>query len=448
MITRKIQLYPVGDEKEVDRVYTYLRDSIKSQNKAMNQYMSNLYVEELLNASKEDRKELNALYTRIPTSKKGSAYSLDLEFQKGQMLGYITRTIDSDFKKSLKDGLMYGKVSLPVYSNSNPLLVHVNYCNLRSKVQKQTGTNTGIYHNYESHQEFLSHLYKTDIEIYLQFANNILFKLNLGDSIRKSHEIRSVIQKIFEEEYTIHGSQIQLKKRKTGKGEDIFLLLSIETPVVKHELDENIVVGVDLGVANPAVCAVNINGNYKFLGDGETFLHYKQKSKAERRRLQRALKYTNGGHGRTKKLKALDRLKERESNFTTTYSHKLSKAIVDFAIEQHAKYINLEDLTGIDDKDGKKLLDCWKYYELQQFIIYKAAHHGIIVRFINPKYTSQTCSKCGNHTEGQRDGHSFTCKACGEKLDADLNAARNIAMSTNFVERGKKKKKKNKNDNK
>ena len=36
ILTRKIQLFPVGDKEEIDRVYKYLRDGIFNQNKAMN----------------------------------------------------------------------------------------------------------------------------------------------------------------------------------------------------------------------------------------------------------------------------------------------------------------------------------------------------------------------------------------------------------------------------
>ena len=36
ILTRKIQLIPVGDKEEINRVYSYLRDGIFNQNRAMN----------------------------------------------------------------------------------------------------------------------------------------------------------------------------------------------------------------------------------------------------------------------------------------------------------------------------------------------------------------------------------------------------------------------------
>lgn len=72
IITRKIQLRVIGDKEEINRVYDYLRNGIKSQNKAMNQYMSALYTTYMMGITKEDRKELNQLFSRVSTSKKAA----------------------------------------------------------------------------------------------------------------------------------------------------------------------------------------------------------------------------------------------------------------------------------------------------------------------------------------------------------------------------------------
>ena len=54
----------------------------------------------------------------------------------------------------------------------------------------------------------------------------------------------------------------------------------------------------------------------------------------------------------------------------------------------------------------------------------KAEGAGLYVVYINPAYTSQTCSVCGEL--GKREKHRFSCQ-CGTRLHADSNAARNIA---------------------
>ena len=421
ILTRKIQLFPVGDKEEIDRVYRYLRDGIFNQNKAMNQYISGLYVATIEDISKEDRKELNNLYGRISTSKKGSAYSKEIEFSKGlPTTSSLGQAVRQDFSKACKDGLLYGKISLPTYKKDNPLLVHVDYMRLRSTNPHR---DNGIYHNYKSHTEFLEKLYSRELEIFIKFANNITFKMTLG-SPHKSHALRSELQQIFEENYKVCGSSIQIDGKK------IILNMSMDIPNQELELDENTVVGVDLGVAIPAVCGLN-NNNYirQSIGSKDDFLRIRTQLQAQRRRLQKSLSITSSGHGRKKKLKPLERLSDRERNFVKTYNHYVSKNVVDFAVKNKAKYINVEDLISFDS--SQFILRNWSYYELQQFITYKAAKYGIEVRKINPCYTSQVCSCCGHFEEGQRiDQSHFKCKSCGAELNADFNASRNIAKST------------------
>ncbi len=52
---------------------------------------------------------------------------------------------------------------------------------------------------------------------------------------------------------------------------------------------------------------------------------------------------------------------------------------------------------------------------------------GIEVVEVNPAYTSQTCSSCGYvDARNRKDANSFECKACGKKINAQVNGAVNI----------------------
>ena len=53
----------------------------------------------------------------------------------------------------------------------------------------------------------------------------------------------------------------------------------------------------------------------------------------QRKKIQKLLSGTPGGHGRKKKLKGLTKLANRERNFVKTYNHYVSKNVVDFAIK-------------------------------------------------------------------------------------------------------------------
>lgn len=58
----------------------------------------------------------------------------------------------------------------------------------------------------------------------------------------------------------------------------------------------------------------------------------------------------------------------------------------------------------------------------------KAEAIGKNIIKVDPRYTSQKCSRCGHIHKGNRKGHSFRCLKCGFQIHADLNAARNIAF--------------------
>ena len=424
MITvRKIILYPIGDKKEVERAYDWLKEGMIAQNKAMNEYMTGLYCAMVMDASKDDRKELDCLYSRISTSKKGSAYSVDnIIFPKGFPCGAMKNKVTTDFKIAMKKGLGYGVISLPTYKKTNPLYIPKEYANK-------------LYHNYESIEDFNKHLYNKDFEMFLKFADSITFKIVFGNP-HKSMELRSIFSKIVEGVYDIGGSSIGINKNK------IILNLTIKMPDKKNVIIGDTVCGVDVGMAIPAVCGLN-NDEYarEYIGSFDDLTRMRTKMQAQYKRMQKSVKYAKGGHGRTRKVKPLDNFKERERNYVQTYNHTVSKRVVDFALRNGARYINLEDLSQFANKkrNNQFVLRNWSYGELQQMIAYKADRAGIIVRRVNPAYTSQTCACCGHYEEGQRINQSKficknpDCKMFGVEVNADFNAGKTISKSTDII---------------
>jgi transposase len=94
----------------------------------------------------------------------------------------------------------------------------------------------------------------------------------------------------------------------------------------------------------------------------------------------------------------------------------------------------LEDLTGIRRatekirKEDRYTMVSWAFYDLRQKIEYKALKHRAKVITVNPKYTSQTCPKCG-HTEKvnrNKQTHTFCCKNCHYQSNDDRVGAMNL----------------------
>jgi len=173
--------------------------------------------------------------------------------------------------------------------------------------------------------------------------------------------------------------------------------------------------GCDVGENNLAATSTG-----KVFGGGK-LRHDRDKYLAHRRRLQ-----ANGSRAAKRKLRALS---GREQRHVKHVNHEVSKAVVAEAIRSGAGEIRMEDLTHIraNIKAGKRVrgrLHRWAFRQLQDFVAYKAQGLGLVVTYINPAYTSQTCSVCGEI--GKRAKHRFSC-SCGTQRHSDVNAAVNIA---------------------
>ena len=128
--------------------------------------------------------------------------------------------------------------------------------------------------------------------------------------------------------------------------------------------------------------------------------------------------------------RALKRLSGRERRHMRAINHAISRQIIETARTSH-RQIALEDLTGIRQRTKSRKAQryhhhSWAFYQLRQFLAYKAQDAGVPVVLVDPAYTSKTCHQCG--IRGQRYALKFSCTRCGV-FDADVNAAQNIAAA-------------------
>ena len=69
------------------------------------------------------------------------------------------------------------------------------------------------------------------------------------------------------------------------------------------------------------------------------------------------------------------------------------------------------------------------WHEFLRQLEYKSSWRmGKVVK-VNPKHTSQRCNVCGHTQKENRKGKHFACISCGQKEDADINAAKNILVA-------------------
>jgi len=175
------------------------------------------------------------------------------------------------------------------------------------------------------------------------------------------------------------------------------------------------VMGVDVGENTLAAASTGR------IWGGEKLRHRRDRYLAQRRRLQ--------SNGSQSARQALRQVSGKERRRVKHINHETSKAIIQEAQGIGAATIVMEDLTHIRDRlrAGRRMrtrLHRWAFRQLQSFVEYKARAVGITVEYVNPAYSSQTCSACGQL--GSRLKHRFEC-SCGLRAHADLNASRNLA---------------------
>jgi putative transposase len=130
----------------------------------------------------------------------------------------------------------------------------------------------------------------------------------------------------------------------------------------------------------------------------------------------------------------LRQIRRRESHFQKDVNHCISKWLVHKAAVAR-KAIALEDLSGIRERTTVQRAHryerhSWAFFQLRQYITYKAAQVGVPVHLVDPRNTSRTCSRCGHCEKANRKSQeSFLCQRCGFAANADYNAALNISRT-------------------
>lgn len=176
------------------------------------------------------------------------------------------------------------------------------------------------------------------------------------------------------------------------------------------------VIGVDLGEINPAT---DNRGN--FYGNPE-WKKIEDKTFELRRRLQ--------SKGTKSAKRHLKKISGRQKRFRRDCDHVLSKRLVQLV--NSGATIVFEDLTDIRGsakkrKAQRRRFHGWSFKQFQNFVTYKAERKGVLVDYVDPRYTSQKCSSCGHISRSNRPSQAvFCCKKCSYSNHADINASLNI----------------------
>lgn len=223
--------------------------------------------------------------------------------------------------------------------------------------------------------------------------------------VRQSREI----------EGTLKGATF--RRTPTGKW---FVTLTVEFELPDLPLpsaDPDAVRGVDVGLSSLVT-----------LDDGRKIEAPKRLRRSERKlaRAQRALsRKKKGSHNYRKARRKVAAVHERVKNQRHDHLHKLSTRLV-----READGVCIENLSlsGMARTKLSKSVRDAALGEVRRQIEYKAAWNRKHLAIVDRWYpSSKTCSGCGHVKQNLKlSDRTWTCGACGDMHDRDVNAARNI----------------------
>jgi putative transposase len=215
---------------------------------------------------------------------------------------------------------------------------------------------------------------------------------------------------------------LQIKR----EGRKWFALITVRVDdAVAHANDNSI--GLDMGTTHLAT-----------LSTGERIVNIRTNRRLAPKvaEAQRALARAKRGSNRRKHIKAkLLRLKQLEANCRATYLHQQSASLTSrFAtiviedlkirnMTRSAKGTVEEPGTNVAQKTGlNRSIGDAAWGRFAELLTYKAARAGGSVIRVDPRNTSNECSRCHAITPS-RIGDLFSCRKCGLEMDRDHNAA-------------------------
>jgi putative transposase len=191
-------------------------------------------------------------------------------------------------------------------------------------------------------------------------------------------------------------------------------LTEILEPQISHS---DLVTGVDLGLTSFATFSDgNKIENPRFFRTEEKIL---SKTQSKRDKLPK------GSLERNKVTKVVQRIHERIANKRLNFAHQLSHDLVEKYGILCFEDLDIKGMAQTAPRSLAKSISDASWNILVRLTQYKAESAGSVVVLVDPKNTSQMCSRCGVIVPKDLSVRVHKC-SCGLEMDRDQNAALNI----------------------
>jgi putative transposase len=231
--------------------------------------------------------------------------------------------------------------------------------------------------------------------------NGKLFNKKLGEIDIKLHRPLEGIMK-----------QLIIKPQ----GEKWYAIFCVERQAVPRTMDSHNAVGIGVGLNKYAV----LSNGMEY--ENPTFLREKEKQlKKAQRKLSKRKK---GSANYIKQVHRVRHLHEKVANQRRDFLHKLSYHLSkDYGVIVVEK-LNIRNMVK-NRKLSKSISDAgWGMF--RNMLDYKCEKNGGALIKVEPHFTSQDCSSCGERVKKSLSIRTHICTKCGTVLDHDYNASVNI----------------------
>jgi putative transposase len=382
----------LGLEQETyDVLYMYgLRNGKNKEDKHLNKW----------------RTEHNLWFNRFDASKLLTKMCKQDKYSFLKILPSNSRTYVLKSLESAMDAFMKGKGGFPKFKNKNS----------RKSFKIQTQRDLKIYHK-----------------------NGEWYYIDIPSS--REFPIKKLDIKIHNDLFLAPG--VKTNSCTISKdGSQYFISFQVEVPGElpnKKEITEDNSVGIDFGVKKTVTLSSDDENPH------EIQIKFLKESIIELGRLQKILSKKKKGSNKYNRIKdKISKIHKKISNQRSNAQHNISSFIVNLSADTIImEDLNIKGMTKTPEaieSDGQFLPNGKKQKSklnaaildvgistIKNQIQYKAEFYGKNVLFVNPQYTSQTCSSCGFvHKDNRISQSEFKCQQCGHEEDADKNASKNI----------------------
>ena len=197
-----------------------------------------------------------------------------------------------------------------------------------------------------------------------------------------------------------------------------YLSILIDGDLLRDVQQSQNTVGIDLGIKD-----------FITTSEGETFenKHFKKTVNDKLKKLQKQLsRKQKGSNNRNKTRLKLAKLNKRINDSKLNYLHEVTNTLIN-----ENQVICIEDLNVKGMVKNNKLAESvseMNFGEFVRMLEYKADWYGRVVVKVDRFYpSSKTCNHCGYIKKDLKlSERKWICPVCGEIIERDHNAARNI----------------------